>query len=272
MAAQQKHDVLLVSPTPLLDDFAADLAATITEPVGLDVELRIGIHFPVRLAENAPAGRRSLLVGLQTEHLLDATGKPMWRTRIQNKFMPSLARYDVVLDLSEANRPIYADLPTQILSRVHFGPHIYPAAAPALTMRPGGPLLFFGAPNHRRAEHISQLRAAGVAVQEVRKKTFGKALSAAMVTGSAVLNLHFDEGIYSEAPRILKAMLAGLPLVSEELAPPFRAGVHYLTLDHAADDAERLANTYANLTQMLGTGYSLAGFLRRVAQERSALA
>lgn len=272
MAAQQKHDVLLVSPVPLLDDFAADLAATITEPVGLDVELRIGIHFPRGLAGNAPAGRRSLLVGVQTEHLLDATGKSMWRTHVQDKFLPHLERYDVVLDLSESNRPIYADLPDHIRARIHFGPFIYPREAPALAMRPGGPLLFFGAPNQRRADKILQLRAAGVTVQEVRKKTFGETLRAVMGTGSAVLNLHFDDGIYTEAPRILKAVLAGLPVVSEDLAPPFQAGMHYLTLDRAATDAGRLAETYANLAQMLGSDYSLAGFLRRVAQDRRALA
>jgi hypothetical protein len=133
-------------------------------------------------------------------------------------------------------------------------------------------LLFFGAPNQRRAEIIRRLRDAGVAVQEARKKTFGEALRAAMVSGSAVLNLHFDDGIYSEAPRILKAMLAGLPLVSEDLAPPFQPGVHYLTLDQAAADARLLADTYANLARTLCTGYSLAGFLRRVAQDRRAVA
>lgn len=272
MAAQQKHDVLLVSPVPLLDDFAADLAATITEPVGLDVELRIGIHLPRRVAANAPKGRRSLLIGVQTEHLLDTTGQPMRQAHYADKVLSHLARYDVILDLSEANRPIYADLPDDLRARIHFGPHIYPSAMPLLSMHPGKPLLFFGTSSPRRAKKIAALREAGVAVEEVRKRTFGDALRTQMGAGSAVLNLHFDEGIYTEAPRILKAVLAGLPVVSEPLAAPFQADVHYLSLDSAASGAERLAESYDNLVRLLGTDYTLAGFLRHVAQERRALA
>lgn len=269
MALNQKHDVCLVSPVPLLDDFAADLATVLTEPIGTEVELHAGLHRPGRLASFAPRTRRGLYVGMQTEHMLDVTGRPMWKRHLLETIQQQAASFDLVLDLSEGNRPIYEDLPAEVRSRIHFGPHIFPASAPPIAMAADGPTLFFGGTNRRRMRNLQRLRQDGVKVHEVPTNTFGAALRAEMTKASSVLNLHFAEGIYTEAPRILKAMLAGLPVLSEELAAPFVADLHYLSVPQANKATkERLAEIYANMCCLLSTEFSLLGFLRRVAMDQ----
>jgi hypothetical protein len=266
------HDVTLVSPVPVLDDFAEDLGATISHPVGVDVELHIGLHRPGRLRSFAPPGRKGLLIGIQTEHIFDAVGHLMWQGHLKEKIVDQVRKYDAVLDLSFANRKAYGSLPATATSPLHFGPHIFPQAPRAMAVATGSPTLFVGAVNERRQALLDRLEQGGLAIARVPPNTFRKSLRSALAKASSVLNLHFAEGSYTEAPRILKAVLAGKPVISEDLAHPFVAGQHYLPLDQAGAGEAALRACYERMVSLLSAQYSLSGFLRKIAQEKGLLA
>lgn len=266
------QDVTLVSPVPVLDDFAEDLGATITKPVGVDIELHVGLHRPGRLKSFAPPDRQGLLVGIQTEHLFDAAGTPLWQGHLMGKIVRQVPKYDVVLDLSVANRKAYGALSDQARSHLHFGPHIFPERPPVMAAAPGCPPLFVGALNERRQNLLDRLEGVGISIARVPANTFRSSLRAALAKASSILNLHFAEGSYTEAPRILKAVLAGKPIVSEELAHPFVLGQHYLPLDQANAGQAALTASYEKMVSLLSEQYSLAGFLRMIAQKKGLVA
>ena len=272
MGILRRHDVTLVSPVPVLDDFAEDLAATITGPVGVDIELHVGLHKPGRLRSFAPPYRQGLLVGIQTEHLFDATGNLLWQSHLTEKIVHQVQKYDAVLDLSFANQKAYASLSALPRSALHFGPHIFPQSPPAMAAATGSPTLFVGALNERRQALLDGLERGGLSIARVPPNTFRASLKKALAKASSILNLHFAEGCYTEAPRLLKAVLAGKPVVSEDLAHPFVSGQHYLPLDQASADQAALRASYEKMVSLLSEQYSLAGFLRKIAQEKGCLA
>jgi hypothetical protein len=136
----------------------------------------------------------------------------------------------------------------------------------------GSPMLFVGDLNERRQELLARLERNGLAIARVPPNTFRRPLRTALSRASSVLNLHFAPGRYTEAPRILKAVLAGKPVISEDLADPFVRGQHYLPLDQATAAEAVLKACYDRMVSLLSAQYSLLGFLRKIAREKGLLA
>ena len=283
MATFRHHDITFVTPARVLSDFARDLADTLpapqtapqTTPPNLAVEVHVGIHRPEKLASERatlpPATGPTLRIGIQTEHILDADGMQLWQSWHIGTIQAQVAEYDVVLDLSHANAEVYDTLTPELRARVHLGPHIFPANPPPMAPVPGGPILFFGGVNPRRQRRFAKLERNGVAVTVLPHATFGDALRQELAKASAVLNIHFAPARYTEAPRILKAILAGKPLISEDLALQFLEGTQYLTLADAGASDARLKTSYEALASLCAQ-YSFPGFLRAVLVEKGQVA
>lgn len=271
MAVLRIHDVTFISPARVLSDFARDLADTLTAPLGAEVEVHVGIHRPDKLASEratAPVDHPpALRIGLQTEHILDADGMPLWQSWHIGTVQAQVENYDVILDLSPPNHEVYDALPPDLQARVHLGPHIFPADAPAYAPVPGGPMVFFGGINPRRQRRIAKLQGRGLPVTVLPHATFGAELRQELTKAAAVLNIHFAPARYTEAPRILKAILAGKPLISEDLALPFLEGAHYLTLADANASDAQLQTSYEALASLCAQ-YSFPGFLKAVLREK----
>jgi hypothetical protein len=269
------HDLTFVTPARVLTDFARDLADTVTGPLGHAVEVHVGLHRPEDLARERatlpPTQPPALRIGLQTEHILDTDGMPLWQSWHIGTIQAQVERYDVVLDLSPSNHEVYDALPPDLRARVQFGPHIFPAAIPPFAPVPGGPVMFFGGVNPRRQRRFAKLHGLGIPVTVLPHATFGAALRAELAKAASVLNIHFAPARYTEAPRILKAVLAGKPVISEDLALPFIEGTHYLSLAGAkASDAE-LQTSYEALASLCAQ-YSFPAFLKTVLLEKGLVA
>ena len=235
-AAFARGDVVFCAHHPILRDLAATLAGAAYDlPRGRAIEVLVGAHDFARRRAAGP-----VRIALQTEQLADAGGSPLWAARLGRELGGLLGRCDAVLDLSPFNAPAYDRLPAADRKRVVFGPFIFPDRAPAFDPGTGPELVFFGAINPRRAAALERI-AARRPVRVLPPGTFGAALMAAIAPAAGILNLHYADGTYTEAPRLLTALLAGKPVHSEPLAPPLEVGRHYLDPEAAADENTRAA-------------------------------
>ena len=94
---------------------------------------------------------------------------------------------------------------------------------------------------------------------------FGAALDEKIANASAVLNVHFSAGVYTEYPRLLSAYLAGKPLVSETLSPELEEGRHYIALG-AQTNVEYFAKTFANFSAEFAAHNRFTDFLASYAK------
>lgn len=239
----------------VLRDFARDLSKCLTAPLSQEVDIYVGVH---TIRQVAPTGRP--MIGIQTEQILDSSGHRMWRAPNRRRRSSFAETYDILLDLGADNGQAYDFLPEDLRRKVRFGPHIFPDTelAPAYL---DAPPLFFGSLNDRRRQMLDQLKATRP-VEVARHGTFGRGLDALLASHGAVLNLHYQDGEYSEFPRFLKACLAGKPFLSEPLSRPLLAGEHYLSPTDPLD-AARAERLFQSI-QTLAAGYRLRDFLETV--------
>jgi hypothetical protein len=236
----------------VLKDFALDLASGLAQPLSSPVDVFVGIH----LIPHPPETGR-LRIGIQTEQMLDQTGKQMWRAPMRVERLAFAQNYDVVLDLSPDNRKSYRFLPIGLRRKIRFGPHVFPDHDLEAHFVDAPPL-FVGWKNKRRQKILDRLRSERP-VATLATKVFGADLARVLAGHGAVLNIHFQKGIYSEIPRFLKACLAGKPVLSEPMAQPLVEGLHYLPLD-AVPTAETTEAVFAALRE-LAAQYRFRSFL-----------
>ena len=257
-------NVTFVTGRELLDDMARDLARTIIAPLQASVEIHIGMHLPRRLKPSIPPGRRDILIGMQTEQVLDENGRELWNHRYRDKILSLVDRYDYIIDVSPTNAPIYNALPEGQRAKVLIGPYIFPVRAPALAISEEAPLVFIGSLNNRRERALAWMEKNGAKIRRVPEGTFGEDLAAEVDAAGGIVNIHFDKGIYNEYPRLLKAVLAGKPLISEGLAPPMVEGQHYLGLEESCADAKTLSRIYDQMVALLCGTFALQDLLNRL--------
>lgn len=236
----------------VLRDMAKDLSSCITRPVSQPVDVYVGVH---DIAEPLKTGR--FRIGIQTEQFFDTNHKKMWYVPRERFIRRFATFYDLLLDLSHDNAPVYDTLPEALRAKVRFGPNIFPEAPVAPDFK-ATPPLFFGSINERRSSALRRLqmyRPVGVAP----RWTFGPDLDAQIAAHGSVLNLHFVDGHYTEYPRLLKAYLRGKPLLSEPLADPLQAGKHYFDLK-AVPTQSSTAAVFKNLASFAAT-HSFQRFL-----------
>ena len=245
----------LVATHRVLRDVANDIMAAFAggRPLDRPVVLHVGAHRSARVADRPEA----LQIGLQTEQMLDQAGNRLWKAFLPRRIAQMVGEYDLLLDLSEANAPAYGFLDEELRRKLRFGPHIFPAIPPA-PRPPGEGLLFVGALNERRAAWLAALGDRGVTLPD---KTFGAGVVAALERCEGLLNLHFQDGVYSEYPRLLKAVLAGRAVWSEPLAAPLVEGEHYFA-PTARPDAAAITAVQQAMAEVFATRFALRSFLR----------
>ncbi|NHF73827.1 hypothetical protein [Paracoccus xiamenensis] len=204
-----------------------------------------------------PETDEGVSLGIQTEQYYDENGAKLWGDVPDQNISQMFDRYDHVLDWSYANKGRYEGL-TQG-DRLHFGPWVFPNEQ--VQFVPGdAPFVFFGNMAERRRSVLREL-AERVRIDILPKGSFGEVLSEAIRDSQGILNVHFDNGIYSEVPRILTAYHAGKAVVSEPLAQPFEAGKHYIPLDdpYSFNPEEIFRNM-----EKLAARYRFAEFLKKI--------
>lgn len=231
---QRRGNIQILSRHKILDDIATDLLA------GLSVEFnparRITIFCGIHKFFGPDVFRRGYKIGIQTEHFYDEGGKFIARRSWE---IPQVLRFvrrcRAILDLNPANWPMYENLPAREKSKITFGPHIFPPVPPKFCPSIDDRAVFFGTSSGRRSRILESLDPQRF--QRLKSSKFGAGLIAELSKFGAVLNIHHDEGIYTEAPRILIALKAGKPLVSEALSSEWKPGIHYLLPADFAPDA-----------------------------------
>lgn len=225
-----------------------------------DMMVLVGCHHNFGLF---PLGS-SFCVGIQTEQFLDQNGRELWGMVKKPKgiadLMKNLSRVDVMLDTNISNRSWWEeqDLSPKDRAKLYFGPRIFPSEPRAFRSVPGGPNLFFGSMDGRRGSVIEQL--GGVNVKVLPRGTYGTKLENELNAAGTVINIHFDEGIYTEAPRLLTAYLAGKPIKSEMLGDPFVKGVHYIEIEGCITENAQVI--YDAFSQLVTEELSFASFIR----------
>jgi hypothetical protein len=240
----------------VLEDLARDLVRSLDgcPEISKPVIIHVGAHRSRRLIDQTKA----IQIGIQTEQMCDTSGRPLWKLFSRQRLSRMIKEFDVILDLSFDNAPAYDSLPDTGVSKLRFGPNIFPLRPPA-TRPPGKGLLFVGAMNERRRD---SLRLLGTRAVQVPPGTFGRDLDRAIEQAEGLLNLHYFEGVYTEYPRILKAVLSGRALWSEPLASPMREGTHYFAPTSQPSLQEVIA-AQSSMSQLLCGHYSLWSFIQQ---------
>jgi hypothetical protein len=236
----------------VLEDFARDLASGLLTPLSEPVDVFVGVD---RIPRPPDTGR--LRIGIQTEQMLDQTGKRMWNVPKRGIRHALVTRYDSILDLSPDNRPAYRFLPVELRQKIRFGPRVFPDQELVADFVDAPPL-FVGWKNERRRAILARLRSERPIVT-LQTKLFGAELARKLAGQGAMLNVHFGEGVYTEVPRFLKACLAGKPVLSEPLGKPLIEGTHYLPLDAVLTE-EAVEQLFAALRDLAAV-YRFRSFL-----------
>lgn len=230
----------ILSCHPILDQVATDIAKGVAMEAlpDKDIVVCIGAHKRFTGLRH----RKGFKICVQTEHFRDARGLSLWRKPRWIRMLANLLICDLLLDLSIYNKKSYRWLPRVMKNKIVFGPRIFPSTA-VKHVEGNGTAVFFGAINERREKLI----AGRGDYTTLDGGIFGAALEEKIANASAVLNVHFSDGVYTEYPRLLSAYLAGKPLVSETLSPELEEGRHYMALG-AQIDARYLADIFANFS------------------------
>jgi len=243
----------ILSCHPILDQVAADIAKGIEVEVlpDKDIVVCIGAHKRFKGLKR----KTGFKICVQTEHFLDERGQALWRKPRWFRMLANLLICDLMLDLSIYNKKAYRWLPGALKNKIVFGPKIFPSA-PVKHVEGNGTSVFFGTVNARRKKLIG----ASEAYVTLDEGIFGAALDEKIANASAVLNVHFSAGVYTEYPRLLSAYLAGKPLVSETLSPELEVGRHYIALGGQMN-TESFAKIFANFSTEFAAHNRFTDFL-----------
>lgn len=208
-------------------------------------------------------------IGLQTEQIYDETGKVMWganrfdnQANIEQAFM----FLDGLLDLNVGNLAFYkserqaGSKPVKLV----FGPFVFPGKKidflPGSTVSAPSVLFYgsLGAQGSRRRSILKKFDRFKVVMPD--RGVFGDDLSRIMKRCDAVLNIHFDDGVYAEVPRLLSAYLHGKPMMSEPLGKFFEVSKHYLSLEHG--DLKDCRTVFDEFSQLVTSEYTFSSALR----------
>ncbi|MBL1406181.1 MAG: hypothetical protein COC00_009370 [Rhizobiales bacterium] len=216
--------------------------------------------------------RPGFKLGIQTEQLLDPEGNEVApgskRDNYKKNIIYALKKSHVILDINASNHKFYQSLEnwSEIKNKIVFGPKIFPNFEVKFLEPTNDKFMFFGSiANSRRGPVIEELRKK--ASIDIESNLFGKQLHDCASAYKAIINVHYFDTIYSEAPRILTSYLSGKPTISETLCPIFENGKHYI---HINDDSfpnvelSKLKNTHQELGNYVTQKYSFEDFLRSV--------
>lgn len=251
----------LFSRHPVLDQVAEDIARGVDpeQLPDMDINVYVGIHKRYGRAMWRPGFK----IGIQTEHYFDAEGRKLWRCGKRWRLLKDLLIYDRILDLSPANKVNYTWLPKFLLKRIVFGPFIFPSNPIDFFPASNSRLAFFGCINERRRDILTSLPADSIHI--LPDESFGSILSETIRQYNAVLNIHYNDGKFSEFPRLLFAYLEGKVVVSEELGAELKAGIHYVKLNEY-DRCQDLQPIFCAFRDEFAARYRFTDFLRNITE------
>lgn len=203
----------------------------------------------------------SLYIGMQTEQMFDENGKQLWGRIRRGQLANGVAGYDCVWDMSPSNKPAYNELSRSRSRKVVYGANIFPQN-PVEISEIGEKLLFVGNLRERRRGIIEPMLDR---VEIAKRRTFGAELFELSKQSKGLLNVHIEDGLYVEYPRLLKAFLAGKAYFSEPLSPPFIQGEHYFGLGDAPSHAQ-ITQCYGRMSQLLSRDFAMRPFLTTLAK------
>ena len=204
---------------------------------------------------------------IQTEQLCSEGGKSLWGSKkndvVQN-IIKNIRQSDVFLDINLNNRAFYETVGLNELdrSKIDFGPHIFPRKMVDYKEGTRNSVCFFGSLNERRDELIRQFSSkSGLHVEVVPEKTYGASLKRVVSASASVLNIHYEDAIYTEAPRLLAVYLHGKVVFSEIISKPFQENVHYIGLGFQGDIEH--SQVFKNFVLLVSQEFSFAKYIKR---------
>lgn len=248
---------IFLCPTRVLMQFAEDLIFSLPQ----DDRLNRGDEIKIYVGAHGKFGRYWLLGGrklaIQTEHIFDQTGKRMWASDFPDLSVnidQALMFSHGMIDLNPGNMCYYErNFSKRKRRKIIFGPYVFPERkipyCPSDDMSEPSHLFFgaMGGKESRRSKILSDVGRSR-AVSIANPPLFGAALSEEIRKHSAILNIHYESGIYAEAPRLLTAYIHGKPIVSEPLGGEFVEAKHFLPLKkNITEDYEATFNSFSDL-------------------------
>lgn len=201
-----------------------------------------------------PIKNERLNIGIQTEHFADSCAQklPTDRSFFYKFFI--LLKYDLILDINENNGSSYGMLKTLFRKKLILGPYILPIKK--IKYIPSGDRFALLSNTPEIYERIPKGIVSNTDI--IKGLSWHEAIFW-YENCRAIINLHRFDGIYTEWPRFIMAMLAGKVLYSEPLSPPLVAGVHYVPLSEELDNY-KLDEIYENNLKVMER-YSLTKFV-----------
>jgi hypothetical protein len=204
--------------------------------------------------------KSSINIGIQTEQYYDQNGKKLWGYR--PKFFSYLLfnKFDYLIDYSSFNDLAYGRIKDS--KRIFFGPYLFPDQAKSYLTSSNNLLLFVGDMSSRRREVLSSLQPRQKKVNFIKDK-FYEALIPELNRCEGIINIHHQNGVYTEWPRILMAYVSGKVIFSESLGHPLVSGTHYLAIEEIDTTTEETKKTvYLNFKQEIASKYEFVTFLK----------
>lgn len=265
-----KHPILVDVSKLLVNGLDLDEMLKISSRVNIFV----GVH---QFDKEDLSSFQGLNIGVQTEHFFDEDGKKLWGVNIFYQTIRALSALDCLIDFSHANRKAYARLPNFLIkSKIIFGPYIFPKKNVFVSDDENDDLVFIGAINQRRSDALEGIEHMGHPINRVQGVHGDDALSL-IAKSKALIKLHFEDGVYSEWPRILMAYLSGKIIISEKLSSDLIPGRHYIEIDSMSeflksDPSGQLKinrKMIDNMSQDFLEKYSFQNLLLKLSIERS---
>jgi hypothetical protein len=233
-----------------------ELILLISQNAELLVHRRINVFMGIHHWTTDSMPNNALNIGIQTEQFFDENGLKLWGSIPDSYLKAACLKFDVILDFSELNKSAYQNFDQY--NRVVFGPYIFPKKKISPSNIKASEICFVGALNDRREKIIFSL--SNKYPIKLIVNEFGKQLNQSVSQSAAILNIHFQNGVYAEWPRILLAYINGKVVVSEDLGRPLIVGKHYCALDFDLNNVD-FAEIHENIWQDFADNYSFADFL-----------
>lgn len=203
-------------------------------------------------------------IGIQTEHLYNHEGKKInvGGFETEKSLIQNIHLYDFILDLNPSNKIFYKKNNIN-LSKVTFGPYIFPKIAKKYSGDLKENYLFFGSiSNKERKKRVDKFKLDNPNSIILGEGNYGKSLSQKIKKCSAIFNIHHSKKeIYPPYPRILKCILYGKPFISEVLPKPFIKDKHYSLTNKV--NPLKLNKTYKHLTKLV-CKFNFDSFLKKI--------
>lgn len=208
---------------------------------------------------------KNIKIAIQTEQIYDLTGSKIQFSKStfnEELFLQACCFSNAILDLSEGNRTIYEKYSNNLVGRtILLGPYIFPSRhRKNIKSETNGKVLFFGGiPKNSHREKVLLDLSQNDIVCIANPSLFGEELTAKVIDYDAILNIHVCDAIYTEAPRLLSAVLHSKILISEELGKPFEKGVHYIHVDRINEPFDK--SVIDNLLNLSSSRFSFVSGL-----------